>query len=438
MNIAFIVGEFPVVSEPFILNQISALMDRGHEVCIYSIRGCPPHLLKVHPIFETYGLKQRTIYFTPVPKNFILRLITALRLLAKSGHLFSLRWLKLINILRYGREAASLRLLYQGIPLLTPASYDIIHAQFGGWGSLGLTLRDLGLLNGKLITHFRGGDISLHLKKKGDHLYDDLLQRGDFFLTNCEFFRQRILKLGCPPWKIRVHGSAIDCSKFTFTRRYPSSDGVLRVATVGRLVEKKGIEYCIKAVASVAQRYPNLEFNIVGEGILREHLQQLILDLKAEDFIHLLGWKNQQEIIEILNDCHIFMATSVTANNGDQDAPVNTLKEAMAMGLPVISTWHGGIPELVEDAKSGYLVPERDAAAIADKLITLIEESDRWAEMGQAGRLKVEQMYDINQLGDELVDIYECVLASNQELQCLEETADPDSQQVLETGSIPR
>ncbi|MGJ3245680.1 MAG: glycosyltransferase [Elainellaceae cyanobacterium] len=409
MNIAFIVGEFPVLSEPFILNQISGLMDRGHDVHIYAVRGQLRKLSKVHPIFEDYGLKQRTVYFTPIPQNFFTRFTTVIRLLAKSGHLFSFDWLKLVNVVKYGRDAANLRLLYQGIPFLNPVSYDIIHAQFGGWGLLGLTLRDLGLLNGKLVTHFRGSDISVHLKKSGDHLYDDLLERGDFFLTNCEFFRQRILKLGCPPWKIRVHGSAIDCGKFAFTPRYLSADGVVRVATVGRLVEKKGIEYCIKAVASVAQRYPNIEFKIIGEGALRKRFEQLIQDLNAEGFIQLLGWKNQHEIIEILNDCHLFMAPSVTAEDGDQDAPVNTLKEAMAMGLPVISTWHGGIPELVEDGKSGYLVPERDAEAIAQKLIALIEGGDRWAEMGQAGRLKVEQMYDINRLSDELVDIYKSV-----------------------------
>lgn len=411
MKIAFIVGKFPLLSESFILNQISGLIDRGHEVWIYAVNGKPDDCTKVHPIVDQYQLLERTYYSSSIPQHFWTRCKFIVQVLAKSGHLSSLNWLKLLNIIKYGRQAVSLRLLYKGVPLLDSASYDVIHAQFGFFGQLGLIFRDLGMINGKLITHFRGRDISENLQESGEHLYNDLLKRGDFFLTNCDFFRQRALKLGCPDEKIRVHGSAIDCSKFAFTPRYPSKDGTIRIATIGRLVEKKGIEYCIKAVANVAQRYPNIEFKIIGEGILREQFEQLIQDLHAGDFIKLLGWKNQQEIIEILHDCHIFMAPSVTAANGDQDAPVNTLKEAMAMGLPVISTWHGGIPELVEDGVSGYLVPERDVAAIAAKLIDLIEQSDRWQAMGQAGRIKVEQMYDINKLSDELVEIYQSVLS---------------------------
>lgn len=413
MNIAFIVGEFPLLSESFILNQIAGLIDRGHEVCIYAIKGKPQGCSKVHPIVKEYDLIKKTIYGTPVPpRNFIPRLGTAIKLLCNSKQGWSLRWLRLVNVFKYGREAASLRLLYQGLPFLNLPSYDIIHAQFGGWGTFALQMRDLGLLKGHLITHFRGRDISVHLRQKGSHIYNDLFERGEFFLTNCDFFRQRILQLGCPNNKILIHGSAIDCDRFRFAPRRMPTDGAIRVATIGRLSEKKGIEYCIRAVASVAQHYPNIELMIIGEGPLRSHVEQLIDDLNVSAVIKLLGWKTQAEIIEILARCHLFLAPSVTAKDGDQDAPVNTLKEAMAMGLPVISTWHGGIPELVENGVSGYLVPERDAVAIADKLRLLIHRADRWYDMGQAGRRRVKAMYDLNTLNDELVSIYQSILTS--------------------------
>jgi colanic acid/amylovoran biosynthesis glycosyltransferase len=102
-----------------------------------------------------------------------------------------------------------------------------------------------------------------------------------------------------------------------------------------------------------------------------------------------------------------FLAPSVTAADGNQDAPVNTLKEAMAMGLPVISTYHGGIPELVEDGVSGFLVPERDAKAIAQKLDYLISHPEIWVQMGRSGRRQVEDKYDMEKLNDELVKIYQ-------------------------------
>jgi colanic acid/amylovoran biosynthesis glycosyltransferase len=88
---------------------------------------------------------------------------------------------------------------------------------------------------------------------------------------------------------------------------------------------------------------------------------------------------------------------------------VNTLKEAMAMGLPVISTLHGGIPELVKDGISGFLVPERDVDAIAQRLIYLIEHPEIWPQMGKAGRAYVETHYNLNDLNDELVRIYQRV-----------------------------
>jgi colanic acid/amylovoran biosynthesis glycosyltransferase len=177
-------------------------------------------------------------------------------------------------------------------------------------------------------------------------------------------------------------------------------------------VEKKGIEYSIRAIAKLVRTYPQIEYNIIGDGSLMESFQQLIRELALDRIVKLLGGKKQQEVIEILDKSHIFIAPSITAADGDRDAPVNTLKEAMAMGLPVISTYHGGIPELVEHGISGFLVPERDADVIAEKISYLIEHPERWLEMGQAGRARVEEKYDMNKLNDELVSIYQQLLNS--------------------------
>lgn len=186
------------------------------------------------------------------------------------------------------------------------------------------------------------------------------------------------VKLGCNEQKIVVHGSGLDCSKFAFTPRHFPEDNRVRIATTERLVEKKGIEYCIKAIAKLADVHPNTEYNIIGDGHLKADFEKLIQELNVSHLVKLLGWKQQQEIIEILDKSHIFLAPSVTAADGNQDAPVNTLKEAMAMGLPVISTFHGGIPELVEDGISGFLVPEKNADAIATELSYLIENPQLW------------------------------------------------------------
>jgi colanic acid/amylovoran biosynthesis glycosyltransferase len=414
MRIAFLVGHFPVLSETFILNQITGLLVRGHEVHIYGYK--PDETSKVHPDVEKYQLLERTYYIPQIPKNYFLRFLKGLAFISTNFHKAPLVLLQSLNIFKYRKRAASIRLLYSVIPLLESQPYDIIHCQFGMYGVDGMILRDIGAIKGKLITSFRGYDISWYVRACGEDVYDELFAKGDFFLANCEFFRQRAIKLGCDDKKIVVHGSGIDCSRFTYKPRYPHPDGKIRIATTGRLVEKKGIEYGIRAVAKVAKFHHNIEYNIIGDGHLKEHLQQVISELNVADKIKLLGWKNQKEIIEILDNTHLFVAPSITAEDGNQDAPVNTLKEAMAMGLPVIGTLHGGIPELVEDGISGFLVPERDVDAIAQKLHYFIEHPEVWEQMGRAGRVYVEEHYDINRLNDELVEIYQQALMSHSQL----------------------
>ncbi len=421
MKIAFIVDRFPVLSETFIINQITGLIDRGHEVHIY---GKQTDENKLHPDVEKYKLIERTRYLPEIPQNYLWRLFHVLYLFVKNFSQAPGVLLRSLNIFKYGKRAACLRLFYSSLPFLNAPKYDIIHCQFGRqavckfgpYSYEGVALRDIGAVKGKLITTFRGYDISWYVQEYGENVYDELFEKGDFFYANCEFFRRRAIELGCDANKIVVHGSGIDCSRFKFKARYPDRSGLIRIATTGRLTEKKGIEYAIRAVAEVAKVHPNIEFNIIGDGELKEHFVQIIHELNIGDKVDLKGWKNQKEIISILDESHIFVAPSVTASDGNQDAPVNTLKEAMAMGLPVIGTLHGGIPELVVDGISGFLVPERDEKAIAQKLIYLIQHPEIWQQMGLYGRQQVETQYDINKLNSELVEIYQQVSGNNLDL----------------------
>jgi colanic acid/amylovoran biosynthesis glycosyltransferase len=198
----------------------------------------------------------------------------------------------------------------------------------------------------------------------------------------------------------------IDCNKFLFIVRQPPLEGQVRIATVARLIEKKGIEYGIQAIAKLQQQYPNLKYMIIGEGNFRDRLEHFITELGVENRVELLGWKSQNEVIEILNQSHLLLAPSVTGQKGDQEGIPVAIMEAMAMGLPIISTQYSGIPELVEDGVSGFLVPERDADAIARKLDSLMKNPDLCLSMGKAGRSYVENHYSIKQLIQQLIDIY--------------------------------
>ncbi|MEO0759780.1 MAG: glycosyltransferase [Cyanobacteria bacterium J06648_16] len=414
MKIAFLVSRFPVLSEAFIVNQITGLLDRGHQVDIYALSGFSGEPT-VHPDIERYDLRSNVTYVPRLPDSFGVRTLSGIPVGLRTATGDLKLFLSALNVAHYGKAAASLRLLHLASAFVDRPSYDIIHCQFGTCGLLGLALRDMGAIAGKLVTTFRGFDISEYPRRHGAAVYQPLFKQGDLFLTNCEFFRQRVIDLGGAADKVWVHGSSIDCERFglaasTLSAAQIEQGDTVRLLTVGRLTEKKGIEYGIRAVARLVSAGFQVRYHIVGEGPLRAELTQLIRAVGLENCVYLLGSQPQPAIVAQLRQAHIFLAPCVTAQNGDQDAPVNTLKEAMATGLPVVSTWHGGIPELVEDGVSGYLVPERDAAAIADKVADLIAYPERWSPMGLAGRRKVLANYEINHLSDELVRHYQQLL----------------------------
>lgn len=407
MRIAFIVIEFPLLSQTFVLNQITGLIDRGHEVDIYALKQGEYH--KKHPALEKYNLLEYT-YYKQKPKNRILRVLQGAMLLLANEPKKIMVLLRSLNIFKYGKQAASLDLFYLAIPFLSKQPYDIICCHFGWVGILGAILRETGAIQGKLITTFHGVDISRNLQRQGDHIYDWLFDTGDLFLPISERWQERLTELGCDKEKIIVHRMGIDCSRFRFLRSQPMADGRVRFVTISRLVEKKGVEYGIRAVTKLAKIHPNIEYNIVGDGDLKENLQQLIQELNAGDIVKLLGVKQQHEIVEILNHSDILLAPSVTAKDGDQEGIPVVLMEAMAMGLPVVSTQHSGIPELVENGISGFLVPERNVNALVEKLGYLIEHPEVWLEMGKAGRAYVEKYHDIDKLNDRLVEMYQQLL----------------------------
>ncbi|MGB3201170.1 MAG: glycosyltransferase, partial [Nodosilinea sp.] len=355
---------------------------------------------------------ERTYAMPEVPQNYLWRLVQGLWLGLGASFRSPGLVARSLNPFAYGEQALNLWLLYTAVALVgRPQTYDIIHCQFGTQGYRGLAFKRLLRPAPRLLLMFRGFDISRYVEEGGDRVYRQLFHHVDYCLANCDFFRQRVLALGWPTDRIAVHFSGLDINKFTFRPRQLAPGQPIRIATTGRLVEKKGLEFAIRAVAQQAQRHPNLTYTIIGDGPLRSALQQLIVDLRADAYIHLVGWKNEAEIVEILERCHLFVAPSVTAADGNQDAPINVLKEAMAMGLPVLSTYHGGIPELVEDGVSGFLVPERDAEALAERLSYLLDHPEQWPELGQAGRQFVERYFDMQKLNDRLVQVYARLLA---------------------------
>jgi len=411
MKIAFIVGEFPRLSETFILNHITGLLDLGCEVEIFS--EFDPKEKKVHPDVEKYRLKDRVHYLSPISYNKIIRLINVIFLIIKNFYKAPLKILKSLNVFEYGKVALSFRLLYFLIPFLDN-NFDIIHCHFGPNGIHGMYLKKIGI-NGKLVTTFHGYDMSSFIINNGNNVYEKLFLTGDMFLPISDYWKEKLIRLGCNKKKIILHHMGINLEKFKFSERRKQPGEPIKILTIGRLVEKKGHKYAIQAIAKIIKKYKNIEYIIAGDGPFRSKLEDLILELGIKSYIKFLGAVEENEVLKLYQQSHIFILPSATASDGNQEGIPVVLMEAQVTGLPIISTYHTGIPEVVVDGKSGFLVPEGDVDTLTDKLKYLIEHPEIWPYMGQYGRKFVEEHYDIHKLNQRLVEIYKNLIEGKYE-----------------------
>ena len=402
MRIAFLVSEFPTPSQTFVLNQIVGLLDLGHDVQIFASKS--GRSATIHDNYKKYDLSKKTHYYRN-PESKVLRILKALLLVVKHASRNPRTIFRSLNILRYEKQAGSLSLLLMSIRFLERGPFDVIHSQFGIYGLVAVSLNQILPSKCKLVTSIRGYDVTVFLKKHPG-IYRTLFREGDLFLPVCEFLRERLIQEGCEEKKIVVHYSGIDCSKFEYIQRRRVVDGPIRVLTIARLVEKKGLSFAVEAVECLISRGEKIEYRIVGDGALRESLQQLIVDKGLEQQVRLLGWKTHEEVKVLLEESHVLIAPSLTSESGDQEGIPNAIKEAMATGLPVISTFHSGIPELVTDGLSGLLVPEKDATSLADALAYLMRHPEVCEKMGQAGRGQVERKFNTTSLNKELEQLY--------------------------------
>jgi colanic acid/amylovoran biosynthesis glycosyltransferase len=287
----------------------------------------------------------------------------------------------------------------------TAPTPDVIFAQFGTNAVLAQQVRDICRLRVPLVATFLGYDLSQLLKGKKPAFYSRLFARGELMLPLSDFFRERLISIGCPPGKIRVHRLGVDTTRFAFRERARTEGAPTRFVSVCRLVEKKGLETGLRAFALLQREGPEASWHIVGDGPLRPRLEEMLRALSLTERVVLHGTLPREGVRQVLDESHVLLAPSVTAANGDQEGTPVAIMEAMAAGLPVVSTRHSGIPELVQDSVTGFLVPERDPDALAYAMRQLALTPERWAEMGRRGRAVVEREYDARVLNDRLVEI---------------------------------
>lgn len=405
LHVAFFVHEFPTLSETFVLNQVTGLLDLGCDVHIFAMRR-PPDQAVTHPDVERYRLTSRVTY-NPMPGGRLRRLAAAIPVLWRRLREDRRQTLRALDVSRFGRAAFSLELLFWLDRLSgRRRDFDAIYCHFGIVGRLAAFLRDLGGLRGPLVTVFHGVDMSASLLRSPS-LYRHLFSNGDLFMPISRRWRTRLIDHGCNPHLIDVHHMGVQLSRFRFEARHERVPGAsLKILTIGRLVEKKGIEYALRAIVRARERGVELHYTVIGDGPLRGSLETLTDRLGLNRAVTFAGWQDQDVVAEQILRNDVLLAPSVTDRNGDQEGIPVTLMEAMASGLTVLSTRHSGIPELVEDGKSGLLADERDVEGLADALVRLDREEGLFASLRTAGRQTVAREFDVTKLNARLFEIF--------------------------------
>lgn len=260
-----------------------------------------------------------------------------------------------------------------------------------------------------LIVHFRGRDAStqtLDRFRKNVIRYQDLVKHGSLFFAVCDFLAGELIKLGFPERKIHVLYGGIDLDLYPYTKVTIPKKGDIRIVSVARLVEKKGFFTLLRAFERIKDKHPRVSLHIIGTGEDEEKIKSYIIEKNLQERVFLHGAMHSNQIAVELKKSHLFCLPSETGEDGDVEGIPNALKEAMASGLPVISTVHGGIPELIEHKRTGYLCPEKDDVAIAKGIEYFLNHPKVWNKYTKNAREVIEEKFDLKKQMKEQERLY--------------------------------
>lgn len=400
MKVAYILHRFPVLSETFIMRELHWVRRHGIDVTIFAL--LPGNDKVVHDqAQELLGLT----HYSPFLSWAIVR-AQAHFLRRSPGRYMT----ALTGVIRQTwREPL---VMLRGMLLFPKSVYfaqriqalDIehIHAHFVWVDGLAAGVAaDLLHLPFSLHSH------AFDLYQRNPHNVRQELLHASQVVTISEYNRRHIAQL-CPemdPGQVEVVYCGVDTTVF---RPEPAraADGILRIISVGRLIEKKGMVYLIEACKQLVDRGLVIDCRIVGEGPLHNSLQARIEQLGLQKHVTLLGALAQDEVRRQIQASDVMVLAATVATGGDQDGIPIVLMEAMACGLPVVTTPISGIPELVVEGQTGLFAQERSPSELADAIETLAHNDELRRRLGRQARAMVVNRFDLRQNSAKLVSIF--------------------------------
>ncbi len=244
------------------------------------------------------------------------------------------------------------------------------------------------------VISFHGVDV---VKFLDEPLYADTLKvafnEAERVMARSHSLLDRLRELGCPEEKLRLNRTPIPLDDIAFAERQPPADGAWRIVQACRLIAKKGILTVLDALPAVLSVYPKLRYVLIGTGPMKEEIETAIRERGLGENVKLTGWLDQAGLRGEYARAHAFIHPSQLTEENDQEGVPNSMLEAMAAGLPVVATLHGGIPEAVTDGYDGLLVPERDVEKLADSLLRLLADPELLARLSRNAAASVREKF---------------------------------------------
>lgn len=368
MKVCFFTYFFPRITETFILNKITNLLDRGVDVQILAIYDSRSHKAVedreiesvVHGDVIKYRLIERVTYIPKVKGEF--------------------------NYSEIQKQLVRIK-------------PDIIHFQWSGLAEH--VFKELSF-DVPAVTNFHEFNMPSNWRQVKS--FQDVYKNSNLILPVSDYLYNLIVKDGCPSDKVITHHMGVDIDRFIPVKTKPKNS--IKFLTVASLLEKKGYEDSLKVISNLKNLGVEMEYVIVGDGILKDKLVKLVDEYGLRGAVRFLGKLTQEDTIRQYQSSDIFIQPSITAMDGSHEGIPTSLMEASACGLPVVSTFHSGIPELIKNNKSGYLSCEHDIINLTKSALDLAKNENIRHNFGREGRNLVTAEFNIKKLTSNVLDIY--------------------------------
>jgi len=370
MRVIIFTYYFPKIAETFILNRITRLIDSGVDVRIFALKN--PSIVKAkedisletifHPDVVKYRLMDLVTYFPKKPNG-------------------EMDFMKIKSAVKNFNP-------------------DVVHIQ---WGNLGEELfSGMNFVAPTSVSfHSCITPTTWNIKNSG---FSKVFEKATIVLPVSNFIKNGLIGMGCDSNKIIVHHMGVD------TELFAPLDGIekqtVEILSVGSFIEKKGFQDALEAIGLLSENNITVKYKLIGEGPLKSDYVKIIEKYNLIKNVAFTGKLTQDKVIEEYQKADIYLHPSVTSSQGDDEGIPTAIMEAQSCGLPVVSTLHTGIPELVKDNITGFLSNEHDCSQIAKSIETLVSNKELRKRMGSKGREVVLTCFDVNKLNKEMIDIY--------------------------------